>query len=221
MKKSNKKNEDNFTLNPFSNRLFQLIFCSIAIIYFSQFAFAQSGRRTIQPKPTPNVELKTKNNSDENDLSEKIESLILVGETQENAIYSKSNYVDAGLKECLNYLKIFSKLNIEAESGGKMNLKEAKEMAVKETNAFVLWIGYVIKADSYGRGNVAYLEYIILKPQTGKKLTFGQITPEGMARKRRISGFPDSLKRSTELSQIKEFSRELMGVLIQGGWLTN
>jgi hypothetical protein len=201
---------------------FKLLFYIAVILCFSQLVSAQSGRRLKQPTPTPTPvsEVKPTVSDEENQPSEKIETLILAGEIQENAFYVKSNYIDAAIKECQFYLEFPVKLKLKTEKGGKMNLKEAKERAEKETDAHVLWIGFVMKDDSYGKSNVDYVEYIVLKPKSGKKLTFGRITAQSINRQRGIIGLPNTSKRATELSQIREFSRELMGILIKGGWLT-
>jgi hypothetical protein len=212
-----------FTFSLFNNRLFELLFCVTTVLCVSQFVSAQSGRRSTQPTPTPTpkVEAKTPNSIEENQPTEKIESLILTGETQDDSAYSKSNYADAALKECLNYLEFFPKLTVKVSKGGKMSLKEAKERAIKETDAYVLWMVFVSRSDGYINENVAYVEYIVLKPKTGKKLTLGRITPESLARQRSIIGLPKTSKRSSEIHQIREFARAVMDVLIHGGWLTS
>jgi hypothetical protein len=212
-----------FTYNLFINRLFGLILCVTAILCVSQLVSAQSGRRTPQPNPTPTpkVETKTPNSAEEDPPPERITSLILTGETQDDSAYSKSNYADSALKECLAYLEFFPKLTAKVSKGGQMSLKEAKERAAKETDAYVLWMVFVSKSDGYINQNVAYVEYIVLKPKTGKKLTSGRITPESLARQRSIIGLPKTSKRSSEIHQINEFARAVMDVLIHGGWLTS
>jgi hypothetical protein len=202
---------------------FLLIFCIAAVLCFYHLTEAQSGRRITQsvPTPIPKAETKMPNSSEENQPSEKIESLILTGETQDDSAYSKSNYADSALKECLYYLEFFPKLTVKASKGGQMSLKEAKERAEKETDAYVLWMGFVSKSDGYINQNVAYVEYIVLKPKTGKKLTSGRITPESLARQRSMIGLPSASKRSSEIHQIDEFARAVMDVLIHGGWLTS
>jgi hypothetical protein len=207
----------------YSKNQFLLISSLAAMLFLHCFASAQSGRRPTQPTPTPtpNIEVKTPNSAEEDQPSERITSLILTGETQDDSAYSKSNYADSALKECLAYLEFFPKLTAKVSKGGQMSLKEAKERAAKETDAYVLWMVFVSKSDGYINQNVAYVEYIVLKPKTGKKLTSGRITPESLAKQRSMIGLPKTSKRSSEIHQINEFARAVMDVLIHGGWLTS
>lgn len=204
-----------------------LFFCALALCFY-QTINAQSGRSRrdktktsseqtlpVEPKPA-----ETKNETPEDKPSVKISLLKLVGEVQYKALFYKSNDLENSLKEFISFTKLVSK-NVPAMTRGdkKMSYTEAKEQAKKETDTFVLWIGFAAKNDAYGNMYIDFLQYAILKPQTGEVLTRGQFKP-GATELGKITTVkvPTVRRRTISYIEMKAAVRELSVLLLRGGW---
>lgn len=207
-----------------------LFFCVLAIVCFCQITAAQSGRRinkntvSSEPKAPPETKsTETENEARKNETPVRISSLIVVGEVQHNFTYYNSNEIDIALKELVRMLKSSPKSPSEiTKGGGKIGYKEAKEQAKKETETFVLWLGFVAKDDGYGNMYIASLQYAVIMPQTAKILTRGEIDPgqNQVVTSGGVLQIPTGRRNSaTALLQMKQGARRIAGILLRGGWL--
>lgn len=204
-----------------------LIFCVFVCFCFCQTTPAQSGRRPDKNKPATeqkNVESKRAETSSEKRDEKtpvRILSLKLVGEVQHNFAYYKSNDLENALKEFIFFTKLITK-NAPAMTRGdkKLNYTEAKEQAKKETDAFVLWIGFSAKNDNYGNMYIDVIQYAVLKPQSGEVLTRGQFKPgeSELGKPDVVVNLPTG-RRPIALLEMKNGARELAVLLVRGGWL--
>jgi hypothetical protein len=207
-----------------------LFFCVLAIVCFYQITAAQSGRRinkntasSEQKAPPETKSTETENEVRKDETPVRISSLTVVGEVQHNFTYYNSNEIDIALKELVRMLKSSSKSPSEiTKGGGKINYKEAKEQAKKESDTFVLWLGFVAQNDGYVNMYIASLQYAVLMPKTAKVLTRGEIDP-GQNRVVTSGGvlqIPTGRKNSaTALLQMKQGARRIAEILLRGGWL--
>lgn len=213
--------------NPYCRFLF---FCVLAIVCFYQITAAQSGRRinkntapSGQKAPPETKSTETENEAQQNETPVRISSLIVVGEVQHNFAYYNSNQIDIALKELVRMLKSSPKSPSEiTKGGGKINYKEAKEQAKKETDTFVLWLGFAAKDDGYGNMYIASLQYAVLMPKTAKVLTRGEIDPgqNKVVTSGGVLQIPAGRKNpATALLQMKQGARQIAGILLRGGWL--
>ena len=214
-----------------------LFFCVAAIFCFSQTTDAQSGRRInkntasseqnapVDAKPAETVKEIVKQTEKEipmNETSYRISSMIVAGEVQHNFTFYKSNEIGAALKECVRVLKSSSKsLSEVARGDGKMSYKEAKEQAEKETDTYVLWLGFWAKDDGYGNVYIESVQYAVITPKTGKILTRGEIDPDqtGVVSTGGVLNIPKINRRTYALMQMKDGARQIAGILLRGGWL--
>lgn len=204
-----------------------LFFCVLALC-FHQTINAQSGRRRdknkVSAEQSETVQSKTaetKKETPEEKPSEKIASLTVVGEVQYKALFYKSNELENSLKEFISFTNLVSK-NAPAMTRGdkKMNYSEAKEQAKKETESFVLWIGFAAKDDAYGNMYIDLLQYAILKPNTGEVLTRGQFKPgeTELGKTVTVAKIPTVRRRTISFIEMKASVRELSAILLRGGW---
>lgn len=206
-------------------RIFWL-FCVLTIFCFYQTTAAQSGRRpknnpssVEQIAPSASKQTDTETKSEESDA---ISSLTVVGEVQHNFNYYKSNNLDIALKEFIRFLKFSSKSVPQLTKGGKMNYSEAKKQAEKETDVFILWLGFSAKDDGYGNMYIDAVQYAVIKPKTAKVLTRGQVEP-GQNRIGNPGGVlqvPTVRRRTSALSEMKNGARQIASILVRGGWLS-
>lgn len=200
-----------------------LFACAVVAFCFAQTIAAQSGRRSGKsvelPKPPAAVEPATGAQTIKSSVV--VSSIVVVGEEQHDYAYYRSSYLDSALKECVNSLKARPQAALDVAKGGKMSLKEATERAKKETNTFVLWMGFVSVDNGYGDMTIDYIEYALLTPQTAKALTSGRVSPADsvIIGQGGVMRLPSRPKRPSALSQMKAGVREIAGNLIHGGWL--
>jgi hypothetical protein len=206
-----------------------LFLCVLAIFCFYQTAAAQSGRRvnknTASSAQKPPVETKPAKTEAETQNAEspvRISSMVVVGEVQHNFTYYKSNEIDAALKECVRVLKSSFKSTSEiTRGGGKITYAQAKEQAKKETETFVLWLGFLAKDDGSGNMYIESIQYAVLTPNSAKVLTRGEIQPKqyGVLSSGGVLNIPNVRRRTDSLIQMKDGAREIAGILLRGGWL--
>ncbi|MBX7172735.1 MAG: hypothetical protein K1X72_17325 [Pyrinomonadaceae bacterium] len=223
-----------FNLNLKRNKnVLLFLFYVVLVLGFSQLAKAQSGRRpktTSTPMPTPasqsaSAESKTEKTEPEPEEikpTEKISQILIAGEMQESSWSWKSkNYLKNTIDDYLDEIKRHRSLQINAINGEKMTFKEAKERAKKETDTYILWMGFAITNGSSGGAKLDYIEYAILKPQTAKSLTSGRITDADITKMQKVMGIPSS-SGSLGLGTAMEFvGRNLIDKLINLGWISN
>ena len=204
-------------------------FCVLAIFCFYQMTHAQSGRRvqknssTEQKSTTEAASATTETNAPADEIPVRISSLTVIGEVQHDFAYYSSNTIDIALKELVRTLKSYTKSLSEITRGdGKTNYAEAKELA-KESEAFVLWLGFSAKNDSYGKMYIDSIQYAVLIPKTAKVLTRGEIEPKqnSVLTTGGVLNLPKSRRRSsaTALLEMKEGARQIAAILVRGGWL--
>lgn len=206
-----------------------LISCALVIFCLNLTIAAQSRRQTKEntapTQQTVTVETKSAATDDKTQDDKKplkILSLKVVGEFQQNLGYFKSNHLDNALKEFIRALKDDLKSTTEATKGGKMSYTEAKEQAKKETGTFILWLGYAAKADQYGSPYVDYVQYAILKPETGEVVTRSQIEPLRNRLPNPGGGTVrlPTVNRSWDLhKEMNKGSRDVAEILVRGDWL--
>lgn len=198
-------------------RLSLLIFCAIAVFCAYQSVSAQSGRRPPRATPTPQPPVvekpETTTPEPKDDPPVKITSLLIVGEIQASSARFSSSFVDFGLKECVRELELQKNLKLTATKGGKMNFTEAQDRAKKETDAYVLWLGYSLGADGYGNMKVTYTDYIILAPESAKKVVTGRVSSKDGG-----VSMPTSSDGITARGQLEAASRDIVNRLRKGGW---
>lgn len=226
---------EGFNLNlKRGKNIFLFLFYAVLIFSFSPLAQAQSGRRpktTPTPTPTPasqstsaevKIEKPAESKPEEIKPTEKISQLLIAGEMQESSWSWKSkNYLKNTIDDYLDEIKRHRSLQINAINGEKMTFKEAKERAKKETDTYILWMGFAITNGSSGGAKLDYIEYAILKPQTAKSLTSGRITDADITKMQKVMGIPSS-SGSLGLGTAMEFvGRNLIDKLINLGWISN
>jgi hypothetical protein len=195
---------------------FLLILCAVLS------ASAQSGRRLPKPTPTPPVVTELKTSAEKNEPSVKIEHLLIVGEIQDNDSYSETTKLNWTLDYCLTELERQPNLSLKAQVGGKMNFKEAQNIAKKGKNVYVLWIGFVLENIGNGKTQVNYANFTILKPESAKKLFTGRIDPKMVAKNGGVMGIPSGSKQSiSEASQMGNVGREIIYRMLRWGWLSD
>ena len=221
-----------------------LFFCLMAIFCFSpETVNAQSGRRNgqktkpaEQTKPTeqtmpteqitpadPETVLTLEDDETEDKTPVQIKSLKIVGEVQHDARFYRSNEMDNAIKEFIRTLKLYSKPAPVMTRGGKATYAEAKELAKKESDTFILWIGFMAKTDGYGNMYIDVVQYAVIKPQTGKILTRAEIRP---AQTQMISPgviLPaPNVRRTSPVRMRQEMNdivRKIAAILARAGWL--
>ena len=101
-----------------------------------------------------------------------------------------------------------------------MKLNDAKELAKKETDTYVLWMGFFVRNTTFGGSYVDFIDYALLKPETGNILTKGRIQPgqTSMGNTGTVLQVPDNNRPSTQLFQLKQGAHEVATLLKRGGW---
>lgn len=202
------------------------VFAFFAIILFlNQTATAQSGRKPAQTAPSePTAAAKSETDTQENKKTESISAIKVTGEIQYETGKHYSNYLNRALNECVETLKGRPVRPLEVTKAGKMKLNDAKEFAKKEPEAHVLWMGFFVKSYLAGLDVIQYVDYIdyaVMKPNTGKVLTYGRIElgKPNMGNAGTVLQIPSTRRRSTELSQLRQGANEIATILKRGGWL--
>jgi hypothetical protein len=196
---------------------------------FVQSVDAQSGRHRPGPAPasTPPVAAEpskapevTEKQADNPNV--KVTSILVAGQIFHPYAYYNSSFLDSAMKECVKALKAHP---VGAAKAGKMEFEKAKELAKKESEVVVLWLGFETKDDGYGNQYLEYVDYAVLLPQTAKILTQGRIKP-GEASPAITSGGVLSLPRRTTRSspvqadlQMRFVADEVVNRLTLGGWI--
>lgn len=200
----------------------RFLIISLALIFcLFQTAAAQSGRKKDKPPETPEQPsaVETTNDSQNKKQTEQISSLKIAGELQYDSGWTKSTYLGSVLEECADNFQGRPGEPLKVEKVGKMKLNDAKELAKKESDAYVLWMGFFVRNTTYG-SYVDFVDYALLKPATGKVLTYGRIQPgrTSMGNTGTVLQVPINKKAPTELSQLKQGAREVATLLKRGGW---
>lgn len=216
-----------------------LFLCLMTLVYFSpQSVNAQSGRRSGQKtKPTeqtmpteqvtpadPTTVVRLEDDDETADQTPvQIKSLKIVGEVQHDAKFYRSNEMDNATKEFIRTLKLTSKSAPVMTRGGKSTYAEAKELAKKESDAFVLWLGFMAKTDGSGNMYIDVVQYAVIKPNTGKVLTRAEIKP---AQTQMISPGvilpaprPSSTSPVRMRQEMNDCVRKIAAILARAGWL--
>lgn len=198
-------------------KLFLLIFSLTVTFCFPQSLPAQSGRRP--PKPPlvlQPVQLPLVKEDGTNKQTEKIEYLLLVGEVQNEDSYLDTLMLTSALDSCLRILKNQPKLKLKAESGGKMNFRQAQDLAKDGKNIYILWIGFALENLGRGKTQVNHADFTILKPDTAEKLFTGRIDSEKLSKN---GGVMQTKKSISEAANIGNISEEIIYRLLRWGWL--
>jgi len=154
--------------------------------------------------------------------SKQAASLIVGGEIVHENVYFSSNYLDAAIKECMTWLKLSGVSDVE--KGGKMKFNEARERARNETDKYILWFSFVTRTDSFGGMYIDYTEYAVLSPKSTVRLTYGRLKPgeENVLSKGGILTIPNGRNsRASLLLSMKSAARDVVAVLVNGGWLAH
>jgi hypothetical protein len=215
-----------------TNRLF--LICLILLVIAPGILNAQSGRRpTVRLTPT-NTSAQTSEKDAARNVSDSestpapkemtaMSSVIVAGEIVTDAKYSRSNYLDRALKECVDRLNNLYQ-RAEVATGSKFPYDKAIELAKNSDDSYVLWISFVEKIDSYGNTQIEHADYAILIPKTGKRLTNGRINPNKRSAISTggILGLPNPRSNrslpTASLNQMKEIARQIPDILQHGGW---
>ena len=209
---------------------FLLIICIAVAAYFCQSVAAQSGRRpnrgvVVAPSPTPTVASEPATDSQPEKPDAKITSIMVLGADYDKyGILYYSTYLDTALKELVRNLKDHAKQsNLNVARGEKMNFEDAVKRAKKETDTYILWIGLKTASDAYGYSWVDYIDYVVLAPQTAKRLTLGRVQPGDntvVGRGGGVLRLPTTRTRQRSATpQIISGTREIAERLIRWGWL--
>jgi hypothetical protein len=197
-------------------------------------AAAQSGRRsrnaappTLTPTPVPAAKAETKTDPQPIEPSDaaRVSSIVVFGELQQDNRFYRSNELDRALKEFVRTFKERpqpQKLSsLDIVKGGKLNFTEAKERSKKETDTFVLWIGFVGATASCGDMVITRIDYALLTPQTGKAVTRGEVVPgrSNPMLTGSVLRLPTVHKHAESSQQMQEGAREIAARLVLGGWL--
>lgn len=214
-------------------RRFFLIGLAVGAFGLIQSVEAQSGRRkpvtgpgTISTPTVANEPAKAPPVSDEraDDPNVKITSILVTGEIAHPYAYYKSSFLGSAIKECVNALK---KHPVAAAKAGEIDFTKAKELAKKETEVYVLWLGFETKDDGAGNQILDYVDYAVLVPKTAKILTNGRIEP-GEASPAITRGGVLSLPRTRTTTrsspvqanrQMRFVADEVVNRLKLGGWI--
>jgi hypothetical protein len=212
-----------------------LIVGTVAVLGLAQSVFAQSGRHRpsraagstptvgAEPSKTPAEPAQAPAGEERPDEKNvKITSLLVAGQIFHPYAYYESSFLGTALKECVDALKAHP---VGVAKAGKMDFPKAKELAKKESEVVVLWLGFETKDDGYGNQYLEYVDYAVLLPQTAKILTQGRIKP-GEASPAITSGGVLSLPRRTTRSspvqadlQMRFIAHEVVNRLTLGGWI--
>lgn len=222
-------------MSKFSKSANFLFGCLLAIFCFYQATDAQSGRRsnktggsinknggaTQQAPPVETKPAETEKEAPMGETPRRIASMTVVGEVQHNFTYNKSNYIDVALKECIDALQTSKILTLMTRGSGKMTYAEAKETAEKESDTYILWLGFALQMTGSGNGYIESVQYALLSPQTGKVVTRGEIEakPNQTLATGGVINLPNGRQRTDELIQMKDGARQVAAILMRGGWL--
>ncbi len=204
-----------------------LIFC-LACFCFIENAAAQSGRHqkpkneTVEKVENPVTKtVENKQVSEEKKTHEKISSLIVVGEIQRNTSYYATGELDRALKEVVYYYELHKRTSPKITREGKLKYDEAKERAKKETENYILWLGFVEEDDSYGNVRLSSVQYAILSPKTAEIVTRGQLEPgqSNIGNPGGILQMPKPSGRQDVKDQLRNAAYGIVNILLHGGWL--
>lgn len=215
------------------SKLFLLIFCAAAILCFYQSAVAQSGRRLSKPTPTPQpspptaapktaIKPASSEPADEAEATKpddvQIKSILISGEIQHTNRFFRSTYLGSTLKETVETLKKMRPA-MEATKGEKLTFTEAQAKAKKETDVYILWLGFAVTNDAWGNNFIQFVEYAVLIPETGKRLTYGRVKlgESTFVNKGSVLQLPKQCPY--DLSYLKITAREIVYRLQRYGWL--
>lgn len=210
------------------NRYFLIVF-AVAVLGLIQSVEAQSGRHrpsttasTTATETTEPAKAPTVRDEPAVDPNVKLTSILVAGQIFHPYAYYNSSFLDSAMKECVNALKAHP---VGVAKAGKMDFLKAKELAKKESEVVVLWLGFETKDDGYGNQYLDYVDYAVLLPQTAKLLTQGRIKP-GEASPAITNGGVISLPRRTTRSspgqanlQMRFIADEVVNRLTLGGWI--
>lgn len=201
-----------------ANRKHFLIVSLALIFCLSQSAPAQSGRKKDKPPEKPE-QISTTETQDEKP-TERIKALKIAGEFQYDSGWNYTTALGSVLDECVNNLQGRPGEPLKVEKVGKMKFNDAKALAKKETETYVLWMGFFIRNVPLGDSYVDFIDYAVLKPETGKILTKGRIQPgaSSMGNTGTILKVPVNKKAPTRSSQLYQGAREVATLLKRGGW---
>ena len=207
-----------------ANQRVRFYAAAVVMLCLVSLSAAQSGRKKTAgiPASPPVVSPKDPDPQPVTDPDTRITSMVVTGKIFDPYVYSKSSFLESALKECVNTLRT---RQVDAAKANSMNLVEAKERAKKETQAFILWLGFTTRDDGYGNEILDYADYSVFIPQTGRILTNGRIE-SGQASPAITNGGVLQLPRTTTRPtptianrQMKQVAREVVDRLTHGGWL--
>ena len=204
-----------------------LFLCFITIFCFSPESVNAQSRRQTRKKPAeqtttvesnvPQTDNKTDDEPDETPVQ--ITSLKIVGEIQHDALlYGGTDFSNA-IKEFIRTLKTYSKSAPVMTRAGKATYAEAKELAKKESDTFVLWIGFMAKTGGDGNMYLDFVQYAIFKPSTGKILTRSEIRPEQTRMINPGVILPAPTVRRKMRDEMDDVVRKIAAILARAGWL--
>lgn len=202
--------------------VYVLLFFAV-IFFLNQTTAAQSGRKPAQnaSPETTTATAETEITSQQNKKSSDVSAIKITGEIQYDSGWQKSNYLGHALDECVESLKGRPSRPLEVSKSGKMKLNDAKELAKKEAKAHVLWLGFFVKTYSVGYDYVEYVDYALLKPETGKVVMFGRIElgKTNLGNAGTVLQIPTNRRSGSQLLELKQGAREVATILKRGGWL--
>lgn len=110
--------------------------------------------------------------------------------------------------------------SLEVTRGDKMDFEDAKEPAKKETDTFILWLGFITTNDSSAVMYLDYTQYAILTPQTAEFVTKGTIEPRltEIGYPGGVLQLPTTRRLPTLSTGMKESVRQISVILKNGGW---
>jgi hypothetical protein len=199
------------------------LFCFLAGCCFVFEADAQSGRKkkpvVVEQSPVVESQKSETEESRKNEPLVKISSLKLVAKLEHDAGYFYSTDFKDAVKDLEIDLRRRYRFSLTVEREEKMKFEEAKELAKKETDTYVLWVGFVASKSSSGVMFFDYAQYAILKPQTAEFVAKGTIKPR-LTELGNIGGIPQlpGKRRPSLRTGIKLSIRQLLEIFEKGGW---
>jgi hypothetical protein len=197
-----------------------LIISLAATVVLATQTPAQSGRKKSEPPASVPVATPAPVESAVIPSQEKISSLVVSGEVTANSVYFRSNYLDLAIKEFIFWMKHEPRPFLAVAKGGKLKFEDALEASKKESERHMLWLAVSTKINGYGEQVVDFVDYAILVPQTGRTLINGRSYPgeEKIVAQGGVIRMPNTARRPTINSQIKQAARDLAFKLKATGW---
>lgn len=204
-------------------RFYFLFVCAVTILCLYQITTAQSGRKkNTGATPTePPVTETVKTEPQNTEPKVYIKSLKIVAKLEHNSLYFYSNDLKDAMKQLERDLsRRYRFSSLEVTRGQKMDFEEAKELAKKETDTFILWLGFVTKDDSSSIMYLDYTQYAILTPQTAEFVTKGTIEPRltEIGYPGGVLQLPTTRRLPTLSNGMKESVRLISEILQKEGW---